>query len=67
VLVVSRGKKEKIVIGDGGLIEIVVVEIRGDKVRLGIIAPPDIPVDREEIYVAKLRSKQAKWIKESTS
>lgn len=48
MLVLSRKKNESIVIGDE--ISIVVVEIRGDKVRLGIEAPKDVPVHREEIY-----------------
>jgi carbon storage regulator len=50
MLVLSRKKNESIVIGD--TITIVVVEIRGDKVRLGIEAPKDVPVHREEVYHA---------------
>lgn len=46
MLVLSRHKDESIWIGD---IEVMVVEIRGDKVRLGIEAPPDVPVDRDEV------------------
>lgn len=48
MLVLSRKKNEAIVINDD--IVITVVEIRGDKVRLGIVAPKDVPVHREEIY-----------------
>lgn len=47
MLVLSRKKNEKIRIGGG--ITIVVVEIRGDKVRLGVEAPEETPVHREEI------------------
>ncbi len=48
MLVLTRHTDEAIVIGDG--IEIVVVEVRGDRVRLGISAPPEVPVHRKEIY-----------------
>ena len=50
MLVLSRKRNEQIVIGD--LITVTVVEIRGDKVRLGIEAPMDVPVHRQEIYDA---------------
>ena len=50
MLVLSRKKDEKIVIGDS--ITLMVIEIRGDKVRLGIDAPRDVTVHREEIYDA---------------
>ncbi|MCA9086348.1 MAG: carbon storage regulator CsrA [Planctomycetaceae bacterium] len=50
MLVLSRKKDEKIVIGDS--ITLMVIEIRGDKVRLGIDAPRDVTVHREEIYQA---------------
>ena len=52
MLVLSRRTNEKLIIGDG-LIEIVIVEIRGDKVRLGIAAPKDIAVHREELHKRK--------------
>jgi len=48
VLVLSRKKNESIIINDN--IKIVVVEIRGDKVRLGIEAPKEISVHRREVY-----------------
>jgi carbon storage regulator len=50
MLVLSRKKNESIVINDD--IIIFVVEIRGDKVRLGIEAPKDVPVHRQEVYEA---------------
>lgn len=51
MLVLSRKKDEFIVIGES--IRIVVVEIRGDKVRLGIEAPKDVKIDREEIWLKR--------------
>ena len=49
----SRKKNESIVLGSGpDAIAIVVVEIRGDKVRLGIEAPREVPVHRREVYDA---------------
>lgn len=50
MLVLSRKKGEAIVVGD---ITIVVTDIRGDKVRLGVEAPREVPVDREEIRKRK--------------
>lgn len=50
MLVLSRKKNESIVINND--IVITVVEIRGDKVRLGIVAPKDVPVHREEVWEA---------------
>ena len=50
MLVLSRKKNECIVINDS--ISVVVVEIRGDKVRLGIDAPKDVVVHRKEVYEA---------------
>lgn len=50
MLVLSRKKNEKIIINND--IEITVVEIRGDKVRLGITAPKEVPVHREEVWAA---------------
>ena len=48
MLVISRKKNESLVINDD--ITIVVVEIRGDKVRLGIEAPKEVPVHRREVF-----------------
>ena len=56
MLVLSRKKNESIVINDH--INIVVVEIRGDKVRLGIEAPKEVPVHRREVYEAIMRDRQ---------
>lgn len=56
MLVLSRKKNESIVINDD--ITIVVVEIRGDKVRLGIEAPKEIPVHRREVYDAIKRTEK---------
>lgn len=53
MLVLSRKRDERIIIG--GNIVITVIEIRGDKVRLGIQAPSDVPVHRQEIYDALKR------------
>lgn len=51
MLVLSRKKNESIVIGSGpNAVTLVVVEIRGDKVRLGIQAPTEISVHRQEVY-----------------
>ena len=56
MLVLSRKKNESIVINDD--ITIVVVEIRGDKVRLGVEAPKEVPVHRREVYDAIKRAEQ---------
>ena len=50
MLVLSRKKNESIVINND--ITVVVVEIRGDKVRLGVEAPKEVPVHRKEVYDA---------------
>lgn len=55
MLVLSRQKDESIMIGDD--VEIIIVDVRGDKVRLGITAPKEIPVHRMEIYEAIQREK----------
>ena len=50
MLVLSRQRDESIVIGDN--VVVTIVDIRGDKVRLGIQAPGEIPVHRQEVYEA---------------
>lgn len=50
MLVLSRHRDESIMIGDN--IVITIVDVRGDKVRIGIQAPTNVPVHREEIYEA---------------
>ena len=50
MLVLSRKREERIMIADN--IVITVLDIRGDKVRLGIEAPAEVPVHRKEVYEA---------------
>jgi carbon storage regulator len=50
MLVLSRQRDESIIIGDN--IVVTIVDIRGDKVRLGINAPTEVPVHRQEVYEA---------------
>ena len=57
MLVLSRKKDEKIIIG--GNIELTVIDIQHDKVRLGIEAPREVTVDREEIHILKRQAKEA--------
>jgi carbon storage regulator len=63
MLVLSRQRDESIMIGDD--VEITIVDVRGDKVRLGITAPKHIPVHRREIYDAIQREKAEKGQAES--
>lgn len=72
MLVLSRQRDESIIIGDN--IVITIVDIRGDKVRLGIDAPTEIPVHRREVYEAiqrenlrasRIEPKETKPIKDS--
>jgi carbon storage regulator len=56
MLVLSRHRDESIMIGDNVMITI--VDIRGDKVRLGIDAPQEIPVHRQEVYDAIKRENE---------
>jgi carbon storage regulator len=58
MLVLSRQKDESIIIGDD--VEITIVDVRGDKVRLGITAPKNISVHRREVYDAIQREKTEK-------
>src|SRR5947207_5007762 len=57
MLVLSRQRDETIMIGDD--IEVTVVDIRGDKVRIGINAPKEISVHRKEVYDAIRRENRA--------
>ena len=50
MLVLSRQRDESIVIGDN--VVITIVDIRGDKVRVGVEAPSEVPVHRREVYEA---------------
>lgn len=63
MLVLSRKRNESIVISDN--IVITVVEVRGDKVRLGIEAPKEIEVDRKEVWLAKQREREQQGDAES--
>lgn len=58
MLVLSREKNECIIINND--IVITVVEVRGDKVRIGIEAPKEVPVHRKEVYDAIQREQRAK-------
>jgi carbon storage regulator len=59
MLMLSRKSGQELVLGKNGEIEIKVVEIRGDKVRLGITAPRDIPVHRREVFDAIKKRSQS--------
>ena len=56
MLGLSRQRDESIIIGDN--ITLTIVDIRGDKVRLGIDAPKEVPVHRQEVYDAIQRENQ---------
>lgn len=64
MLVLSRKKNERIVIDDN--IVITVVEVKGDKVRLGIEAPKEIPVHRSEVHEAICREQASSKVKAET-
>ena len=57
MLVLSRKHNESIIIGDD--ITVMVVDIRGDKVRLGVEAPKEVPVHRREVFDAIHRNEAA--------
>jgi carbon storage regulator len=57
MLVLSRHRNQQIVIGEN--IIVTVIEIRGDKVRLGIEAPPHVPVHRQEVWEALRRQAES--------
>lgn len=66
MLVLSRHRDESIIIGDG--IIVTIVEIRGDKVRIGVEAPADVPVHRQEVYEAIQReNRRASLVKPAES
>lgn len=74
MLVLSRQRDQSIIIGDD--IVITIVDIRGDKVRLGINAPSEIPVHRREVYEAiqrenlrasQLEPKEARQLESDTT
>lgn len=58
MLVLSRQKDESIMVGDN--VEITIVDVRGDKVRLGITAPREIAVHRKEVFEAIKREEAEK-------
>jgi len=60
MLVLSRQRNEDVIIGDDIVIK--VVEIRGDKVRLGVDAPKEVTVHRREIYEAIQREGERKEV-----
>jgi len=64
MLVLSRKKSESIVINDDVIIT--VVEVRGDKVRLGVQAPRDVPVHRQEVLEAILKERAATTVAGNT-
>lgn len=57
MLVLSRMRDQELIVGDD--ISIMIVDIRGDKVRLGINAPINVPVHRKEVYEAIKREDRA--------
>lgn len=58
MLVLTRQKDESIMIGDD--VEITIVDVRGDRVRLGINAPREVSVHRKEVYEAIQKEKKEK-------
>lgn len=58
MLVLSRCKDESIMIGEK--VQIMIVDISGDRIRLGITAPKSIPVHRKEVYEAIRRQENDK-------
>jgi len=57
MLVLSRSKDESIIIGDD--VKITIIDVKGDKVRLGITAPRSISVHRKEVYEAIQRERRS--------
>ena len=58
MLVLSRHKDESIMVGEN--VEVIIIDVRGNKVRLGITAPKDISVHRKEVYKTLQREKTMK-------
>ncbi|MFB0555520.1 MAG: carbon storage regulator CsrA [Phycisphaerae bacterium] len=58
MLVLSRCKDESIMVGEN--IEVIIVDVQGNKVRLGITAPKDVSVHRKEVYETLQREKTMK-------
>ena len=56
MLVLSRKRGEGVVIGDN--VEVIVLEVHGDRVKLGLSGPADVPIHREEVY-RKINREQA--------
>jgi carbon storage regulator len=65
MLVLSRHRDESIMIGDE--IVVTIVDIRGDKVRLGINAPSSVPVHRQEVFDAIQRESQREGVDPSAA
>jgi len=65
MLVLSRKKDENIIINDN--IIVTVVDIRGDKVRLGFDAPKEVPIHRREVYEAIRRSEASSGARQEKS
>jgi carbon storage regulator len=64
MLILTRRVGEKIIIGESGNIEIMVLGSRGNQVRIGIKAPAEIPVHRDEIYLKIFREKEQRTMEE---
>jgi len=58
MLVLSRKKGERIIIGDN--IEVTIVEVRGDRVKLGFAGPAEVAIHREEVY-RRIEAESAAW------
>lgn len=60
MLVLTRLEGQRIMIGENAIITVQVVSIQGDKVRIGIEAPPEVAVHREEVWNAIKREREQK-------
>lgn len=65
MLLLTRRVGETIMIGDN--IQVTVVEVKGGQVKVGIEAPKDIPVHREDVYLKILREKEKQQTEKSKS